>query len=34
MALALCNEEKEVIGKYEVSEFLCELADFIINRDN
>ena len=34
MALALCNEAKEVIGKYEGSEFLCELADFIINRDN
>ena len=34
LAHTLCGEAKGIIGKYDGSEFLCDLADFIINRDN
>lgn len=34
LAQALCAEAKDIIGKYKGSEFLCDLADFIIMRDN
>ena len=34
MAKTLCESAKSIIGKYPNSEFLCALADFIIDREN
>ncbi len=34
LAKELCENAKESVLKYENSDFLCMLADFIINRDN
>lgn len=34
LAKELCDKAKAIISQYENSEFLCELADYIIARDN
>ena len=34
MAKKLCDEAKDIIGKYEGSDFLVALADFIVYREN
>lgn len=34
LAKKLCEKAKSLVSEYENCEFLCELADFIIDRDN